>query len=1278
MAVKTKSDIQIENKSYTNKDFSQIYPELLDLVKKLTNKWDPETTNESDPGLVLLKLLSFIADKNNYNIDKNILEQFMPSVTQEENMRKLCDMMGYNIGYYRSATTDISFTYLGGNTTLDNVLGINQDAEDTETQNVPTKQFHIKAFDTSFKTEDNIVYTLLEDIEITDSKLTDTKKAIQGQIKALNLNQGSTLSSEATKIQIYNLDENNRIYIPDVTVAENGIFINKEVYNETFNKDAWRRVDNLNDQELGSKVFKFGVDSSKNLPYIEFPSDIAELIEDGLEIYYVVSDGLEGNVTPNTITSFNTYSFDVNGVTEIEDDCYSLNNATSASASEPETIDEAYKNFRKTVGTFNTLVSCKDYSNYIYTYQDDETNNHAVSNVQALDLRTDPNKSINLLMRDIDGLTYYKTVLKDNVDYQSINDVILHATKPYDYDITNKSAYETTYNLISDSDANNIDEDLEDVKTISHILTVPSNSDIAMIEARYALNINISTKYKVNVSEQTSILSNVRKALYNNFNSRQLDFGEEIPYDEIVSVIEKADERIKLAVVDDPVVTPYIVNGNYVSKSAHRYDVKTDDRDRDIVVENILGGRIQLYIKDESLLFDYNMDLANLKKYNHLAGIKTGLNLDIPAEDANKEGYKLKKNESIQIVEDSYISTTTYPAYVYFGLSGNIKTEKGVPYKLKENETLYIYYTDTNDVKKVKTYEQGTIIRTNEFALPQGESTTPSRWLTPEEEVVSKDSETENYIDLYALGTNETIEILKLNETVLNKGYQRCFWYTRPLINDTKGILNQKENDLIFYRENAASNVYYHILEEDEVFIYPSDDNFTLFSVGAGTKLQITLSAGNKSPFTEGTDDDYGTDTIYLHPNNDKADSTVIDLEELQEALNTQDVSNFEKTYDWNEYDFRVNPLHVIESTINTYIEGDEIEYEDNTLDTTTNPLSLTSEWSSISNKTLKTSLGDKSIGDITNAKIRALLSFTGSSLQPQKLESSQQSIAVYYYGDAYIDKDGYYDEDIEGSEGRWNKVSLESEQYIQINTNPDNYKDIILRTFHYEEDTDSAILRFNNRYEVPYSCVIYKELSGDNITSTSTLSKNDLYGLILKYNKQPSATRKEYSFKLKEFKDILPADSKLILSMPGDISNIYVNVFDQQSGQTHLFHSQQGKVEIDLSYISWEGEKYNGDLNILISTPVMLDINSELQKELSSLGNSDEKGTTLSKIVDEIKKETTFDYLAQLSNSKLITSYDLINSFFDYNNVYNPITIAKIDFSSDSFKCNIVASSRK
>ena len=35
----------------------------------------------------------------------------MPSAAQEESMRKLCEMMGYNMKYYRSATTDVTIYF---------------------------------------------------------------------------------------------------------------------------------------------------------------------------------------------------------------------------------------------------------------------------------------------------------------------------------------------------------------------------------------------------------------------------------------------------------------------------------------------------------------------------------------------------------------------------------------------------------------------------------------------------------------------------------------------------------------------------------------------------------------------------------------------------------------------------------------------------------------------------------------------------------------------------------------------------------------------------------------------------------------------------------------------------------------------------------------------------------------------------------------------------------------------------------------------------------------
>ena len=71
----------IASTSYTNKDFESIYSELLDLVKVLTYRWDPSISNESDPGVILLKLNAVIADKCHYNSDKNVLECFPLSVT---------------------------------------------------------------------------------------------------------------------------------------------------------------------------------------------------------------------------------------------------------------------------------------------------------------------------------------------------------------------------------------------------------------------------------------------------------------------------------------------------------------------------------------------------------------------------------------------------------------------------------------------------------------------------------------------------------------------------------------------------------------------------------------------------------------------------------------------------------------------------------------------------------------------------------------------------------------------------------------------------------------------------------------------------------------------------------------------------------------------------------------------------------------------------------------------------------------------------------------------
>ena len=96
----TQHERELSNLSYTNKDFQTIYPELLDLAKKISYKWNPVESDESDPGVVLLKLAALMTDKLNYNIDKNILELYPLSVTQDTNARQLFDQCGYCMRYY--------------------------------------------------------------------------------------------------------------------------------------------------------------------------------------------------------------------------------------------------------------------------------------------------------------------------------------------------------------------------------------------------------------------------------------------------------------------------------------------------------------------------------------------------------------------------------------------------------------------------------------------------------------------------------------------------------------------------------------------------------------------------------------------------------------------------------------------------------------------------------------------------------------------------------------------------------------------------------------------------------------------------------------------------------------------------------------------------------------------------------------------------------------------------------------------------------------------------
>lgn len=593
----TEKELNLTQLSATNKDYYRIWEELLDLARKISDKWDPTTTNESDPGIVLLKVLTALGDKLNYTIDVNTLEAFMPSAAQTESMRKLCAMMGYSMKYYQSATTDVTITYNG------------------ETD-ISTTLLELPAFSCITNSDKDINYFTTETRNFSQGLLSQTVPCIEGQLCVAKSTSGELITADQ-------LDDNNKFYLPETQVAENGIFIYN--YSDTAKSERWQATNLLHTEPLKSKVYQFGFDSIAGRPYIQFPSDINQIMGDGLSISYVRTSGVNGNISAQTLSSLVQAPQASEGEVSVSAEDFTVINLSAATnGANPESLDSAYTNFKKTVGVFNTLVTCRDYMNKIYTLMD-STNIPLVSNVIVSDIRNDINRAVTISSYNDYGLCYLeKSMQADNENKISHFDLVLYPFKTY-RNLKAKNDYINSFKY-TDSNNNLIKKSLEELKTISHTFVSPTNDEVVAIKNYLKLDAKITTTYKVNAIEAADILVKVKTAIFENFNLRQIDIGEEIPFDLIYSVISKADHRIKHVSLAEPTLyTKFaLANGREYDLVTPEVNIWTESDENNQPVEkatitwpgrdiynklalrNIIAGRLALfnYQKDFKREFD--------------------------------------------------------------------------------------------------------------------------------------------------------------------------------------------------------------------------------------------------------------------------------------------------------------------------------------------------------------------------------------------------------------------------------------------------------------------------------------------------------------------------------------------------------------------------------------------------------------------------------------------------------------------------------------------------
>lgn len=323
---------------YTHRDYESIKKDLVNAIPSLTQEWT--CREESDPGIVLIKLLSMFGDTLSYNVDKIALELYLQTVTQRKNCAMILRLLGYKMHWYRSAK-----------------VVANVRLRDEGTPENP-KHVVLNPFKTTFK-GGQTTYTVVpsEDnqgsIDISSSTRSERVYLVEGLVNEISFSRNNLVD--------------NRFYFSEDNIDESNLWLDFGGFH------SCKLVDNLyltTDDEVVS--FEFNVDEYDK-PYIELVNYWEDIIgssasSESFHLKYIRSDGVEGSVSRNQLSQVvgtgkgSTSSDDLlvihqsNNSKEIESD-----DGWTTPGYDPQTVDEAREDASRYITTYDTLVTSADF-----------------------------------------------------------------------------------------------------------------------------------------------------------------------------------------------------------------------------------------------------------------------------------------------------------------------------------------------------------------------------------------------------------------------------------------------------------------------------------------------------------------------------------------------------------------------------------------------------------------------------------------------------------------------------------------------------------------------------------------------------------------------------------------------------------------------------------------------------------------------------------------------------------------------------------------------------
>lgn len=363
--------------NYTSRDYNSLLEEFRSIIPKLTSLWYPDA--DADPGMVLLRILASTADMLGTNLDWLANEVFAPSVSQRKDAEKVFGLIGYTLGWYKAARTEVTFTNnTEGPVTVD--FGFNGSNFSTMTASSDitgqprTITYNILPKTNSYGASDSrsrrsIITT---DIDVfSDSDVVTiprggsvTRVAIEGELRSYSIS--------VAKIK----EQNYVITLPSQHIDTTAIWVKAKANASTseYLATQWKQCESTAEFIEPEPRYAVTYDNYSNaqITISNYLNQLENYDNNFLVIYWIDCSGVIGCVGKDVLVNLqlakpsSTYNTEDGqlGFSNLAN-TVELPNTYTVAGNSPETAKEAYKNSRNYINTWNSLVTLPDYNRFL-------------------------------------------------------------------------------------------------------------------------------------------------------------------------------------------------------------------------------------------------------------------------------------------------------------------------------------------------------------------------------------------------------------------------------------------------------------------------------------------------------------------------------------------------------------------------------------------------------------------------------------------------------------------------------------------------------------------------------------------------------------------------------------------------------------------------------------------------------------------------------------------------------------------------------------------------